>query len=293
MFTFHFVNFVGRLDIQPPTHYGIPTESPIYIFYTEKEDLTKHEILRRFRMILSKNDITYLRPFKDLTTEWIIDLQEFKHRFDCFKDSTYLKGQVTIEPEYIQNNKIDEYTDEIISEETRIKFSIYPEDVKMFSSGSSTLLPEELNTPLRRFRKDFSSDVRCAFLMMKFEDSPIQLKLIEVIKENFEKIGIKLLRADSKWYADDLLTNIRTYMHGCNFGVAVFDRVKTQYFNPNVSLEIGYMMAMGKDVLLLKDSTLSSLHTDLVGKLYHEYDFQNPEKTLQIVLNQWVKDKEI
>ena len=82
-------------------------------------------------------------------------------------------------------------------------------------------------------------------------------------------------------------------MHGCDFGVAIFDRVKTEYFNPNVSLEIGYMMAMGKDVLLLKDSTLSSLQTDLVGKLYHEYDFQNPVETLPIVLNQWIKDKEV
>lgn len=281
------------MDIQAPTHSGIPSESPVFLFYREKEDLSKHEILRRFRKVLSKYDITYLRPFKDLTSEWIIDLNEFKHRFGCFKDTKYLKGQITIEPEYIQNKKYDDYTDAIISEETMIKFSIYPEDVKMFSSNSSTLLPDELNTPLRRFKRDFPSEVKGAFLMMKFEDTPIQLRLIETIKQCFDEHGITLLRADSKWYADDLLTNIRTYMHGCDFGVAIFDRVKTEYFNPNVSLEIGYMMAMGKNVLLLKDSTLNSLQTDLVGKLYHEYDFQFPETTLPVVLNKWIKDKEI
>lgn len=242
---------------------------------------------------MSNNDITFLRPFKELTSEWIIDLNEFKHRFECFKDTNYLKGQITIEPEYIHDKKYDEYTDEVISEETTLKFSIFPEDIKMFSSNNSSLIPEELNTPLRRFRKDFPVDSKCAFLMMKFEDTPIQLKLIDTIKQCFEQQGITLLRADHKWYADDLLTNIRTYMHGCDFGVAIFDRVKTEYFNPNVSLEIGYMMAMGKNVLLLKDSTLNSLHTDLVGKLYHEYDFQNPETTLPVVLRQWLKDKEI
>jgi hypothetical protein len=293
MYTFHFINFVGTLDIQAPRHSGIPSESPVFLFYREKEDLSKHEILRRFRKLLSKYDITYLRPFKDLTSEWIIDLNEFKHRFECFKETKYFKGQITLEPEYIQDKIYDEYTDEIISEETTIKFSIYPEDVRIFASNSSILLPDELNTPLRRFRKDFPPDVKCAFLMMKFEDTAIQLRLIETLKKSFDEHGITLLRADSKWYADDLLTNIRTYMHGCDFGVAIFDRVKTEYFNPNVSLEIGYMMAMGKNVLLLKDSTLNSLQTDLVGKLYHEYDFQHPDTTLPMVLKQWIKDKEI
>lgn len=293
MFTFHFINFVGTLDIQAPSLSGIPAESPILIFYKEKEDLSKHEILRRFRKLLSKYDITYLRPFKDLTSEWIVDLNEFKYQFDCLKETKYLKGQITIEPEYIRDKKYNDYTDEIVSEETTLKFSIYPEDVRMFSLNFSSLLPDELNTPLRRFRKDFPPEMKCAFLMMKFEDTPIQLKLVETISKCFDEHGIKLLRADSKWYADDLLTNIRTYMHGCDFGVAIFDRVKTEYFNPNVSLEIGYMMAMGKNVLLLKDSTLNSLHSDLVGKLYHEYDFQNPETTLPVVLKQWIKDKEI
>jgi len=64
MFTFHFVNFVGILDIQAPTHKGIPPESPVFIFYKEEEDLSKHEILRRFNRILNKNNISYLRPLK-------------------------------------------------------------------------------------------------------------------------------------------------------------------------------------------------------------------------------------
>lgn len=293
MFTFHFINFVGVLDIQEPTHSGIPSESPIFIFYREKEALSKHEMLRRFHKILSKYNITYLRPLKELTSEWIVDLNELKYSFSCFKDTKFLKGQITIEPEYIKDNKYDEYSENIISEETMIKFSIYPDDIRMFSSSMTMLFSEELNTPLKNFRKDFPPEVKCAFLMMKFEDTPIQLKLIETIKEYFAENDITLLRADYKWYADDLLTNIRTYMHGCDFGVAIFDRVKSEYFNPNVSLEIGYMMAMGKNVLLLKDSTLNSLHTDLVGKLYHEYDFQNPEITLPIVLRQWLKDKGI
>jgi len=129
--------------------------------------------------------------------------------------------------------------------------------------------------------------------MMKYEDSKIQTEITDIIKNHFEKKGMKLLRADDKWYADDLLLNIKTYMHGCSFGVALFERINTNYFNPNVSLEIGYMMAMNKPILFLKDSTLTSLQTDLIGKLYHEYDFQNPERTLPNVIDKWILDKEI
>lgn len=294
MFVFYYKNFVGNLDIQAPTHMGIPPKSPVIIIYKEKGYLSKHEILKMFRQILSKNNITYLRPLKNLTSEWIIDLQEFKHTFSCLKGSKYLKGQITIEPEYIHDKKTDRYSNEITNEETLIKFFIHPDDVKMHSANySSSILPDELNTPLVKFRKDFPEESKSAFLMMKFEDTPIQKKIINVLENIFENHGIKLLRADNKCYSDDLLTNIRTYMHGCDFGVALFDRIKTEYFNPNVSLEIGYMMAMKKDILLLKDNTLNSLHTDLVGRLYFAYDFQKPEETLPTIVNKWLKDKEI
>jgi spermidine synthase len=129
--------------------------------------------------------------------------------------------------------------------------------------------------------------------MMKFEDSRIQKEIINVLKAHLSEKGITLLRADDKWYADDLFENIKTYMQGCSFGIALFDRINTDEFNPNVSLEIGYMMALNKPVLLLKDKTLKLLQTDLVGKLYHQFDFQYPDKTIPLVLDKWISDKEI
>lgn len=171
MFTFHFKNFFGNLDIQAPTHDGIPPDSPIFIFYQEKEDLSKHEILRRFNRILNNYRISYLRPLRNLTGEWIFDLQEFKHSFKCFKDTKYLKGKITIEPDFLRNIETDEYTDEITSEETTLKFSIYPEDMQSLNTAPDLSFSEELNEPLKRFRKDFKSTDKCGFLMMKYEDS--------------------------------------------------------------------------------------------------------------------------
>ena len=40
-----------------------------------------------------------------------------------------------------------------------------------------------------------------------------------------------------KEYHEDLLPNILIYLHGCGMGVAVFERIEAEDFDPNVSLE--------------------------------------------------------
>lgn len=292
MFTFHFKNFLGNLDIQGPSHQGIPKDSPIFIFYKENSDLSKHEILRRFYRLLQENNISFLRPSKNLTEEWVFNLQEFRHSFSCLKDVEYLQGSITIEPEYIRS--VNDFESEGVNytEDTLIKFSVRKEDLKLLKSNQLSV-SDELSLSLIRFRKDYPSSKKCGFLMMKFEDTKIQKQIIEVLKTHLSKKGIILLRADEKWYADELFQNIKTYMQGCSFGIALFERINSNDFNPNVSLEIGYMMALGKPVLLLKDKTLASLQTDLVGKLYHSFDYQEPENTIPIVLDKWFNDMDI
>ena len=80
-------------------------------------------------------------------------------------------------------------------------------------------------------------------------------------------------------------------MHGCGFGIAVFERIDQDDFNPNVSLEIGYMLGVKKGVLLLKEKTLKSLHADLAGKLYHPFDVQDAVKTIPPKIERWMEDK--
>lgn len=293
MSSIHFKNFIGNLDIQYP-QYEIPADSPVFLFYKEKGNLSKHEILRRFYKLLTDNNITYIKPIKHITGEWLIDLKELKYAFSCFANSEYLTGRITSEPEYFRTTKTDEFTEEVIYEDTSIKFSIYPDEVESSNLNySNNYHGEELKEPLRRFKTDYPNSLRCGFLMMKFEDTKIQSEIVSILKEYFNSKGLTLLRADDKWYADDLFSNIKTYMHGCSFGIALFERINSDYFNPNVSLEIGYMMALNKPILFLKERTLTSLHTDLIGKLYYEYDFQNAKETLEVVVNKWIQDKEI
>ena len=126
---------------------------------------------------------------------------------------------------------------------------------------------------------------------MKFGKTPAHTAITEIVRETLKKYGLEALRADDKEYHEDLFPNVQTYMHGSGFGIAVMERIEAEEFNPNVSLEVGYMLAHRKPVLLLKDSTLKGLHADLVGKLYRPFDFQRPQETIPTQLKSWLEDK--
>jgi nucleoside 2-deoxyribosyltransferase len=127
--------------------------------------------------------------------------------------------------------------------------------------------------------------------MMRFGTTKAHNQITDTIKQVLGSFGIHGLRADDKQYNDDVFGNIRTYLHGCGFGIAVFERLEKDDFNPNVSLEVGYLLALGKPVLLLKDKTLQQLHTDLVGKLYRVFDPQDIASTIPSEVQKWLKDK--
>ena len=67
-------------------------------------------------------------------------------------------------------------------------------------------------------------------------------------------------------------------------------RVETEQFSPNVSLEVGYLLALRKKVCILKDKNLPNLHADLAGKLYRLFDPHNPLETIPKVLGDWLDE---
>lgn len=150
--------------------------------------------------------------------------------------------------------------------------------------------PTEIIPYLQNFRADHREPGKCAFVMMQFGETDLHKKILNVIRLWCQKQGITALRADEKSYADDLWPNVRTYMHGCGFGIAVFERLTGEESNPNVSLEVGYMLALGKPVYVLKDSTLPRLQSDLIGRLYDTFNVQRPN-TIKPKLDKWINDK--
>jgi hypothetical protein len=150
--------------------------------------------------------------------------------------------------------------------------------------------PASVRASVLRLFQDYPDYNNNCFLIMSFSPTKFHSKIHQVLKNTFEKFQINLLRADERSYSDDLLGNIETYLHGCSFAVAVFERLESEVYNPNVSFEVGYLYALKKPICLLKERTMLRLHSDLMGKLYVEFDIQDIEGTLPSRLENWLRD---
>lgn len=250
----------------------------------------RRQALKTVEKMLETDEISWITPGNK---EWIVDLDKMKDEFPGLQSMNWLKGETLVEPEIENEEKIvferSEYT-------TRVALYITPDELErpeelMEPTGTTDKVPPELQESLRRFREDYPDPAKVAFVMMQFGRTKAHKGIVEAIRKALAPFGITALRADDKDYHEDLLPNIRTYMHGCGFGVAVFERIEAEAFNPNVSLEVGYLLAMGKPVCLLKDRTLQTLHTDLVGRLYRVFDPLDPEETIPSEVSRWLSDR--
>jgi hypothetical protein len=151
--------------------------------------------------------------------------------------------------------------------------------------------PPEIQDSLKEFVTNHPDPSKVAFIMMQFGNTPAHNKIAEAIRGALGKHEIKALRADDRQYHDDLLTNILTYIYGCGFGVAVYERILDDQSNPNVAFEVGYMLGLGKQVCLLKDQTMKDLHADLRGRLYRQFDPQKPKTGISEQLKKWAQDR--
>ena len=117
--------------------------------------------------------------------------------------------------------------------------------------------PVEITDSLRRFQEDFPDSNKLAFIMMKFGDSKAHEQIESGIRTALGRhtLWSLFVPTTGSIHTDDLWFNILTYIYGTRFGIAVFEQLDADVINPNVSLEVGYMLALGKKVCFLKDST--------------------------------------
>jgi hypothetical protein len=228
------------------------------------------------------NQISY----RDLSQYGIIPIQTLIHQLRIeIGEAQWILSVPVLTAKNITDQQIEEFAMQYV-EAVLKAYSKTHEKV----SDQAISIPE-LSKYIEAFRADYPTSQKTAFIIMQFGSTKVHNALVEVIKATLLKHNIIGLRADDKEYSDELFANIRTYMHCTDFGISIFERITEDNFNPNVSLEVGYMMGLGKQVCLLKDQTLKSLHSDLIGKLYKPFDPLEVENTLPLQLEKWLKDK--
>ena len=152
---------------------------------------------------------------------------------------------------------------------------------------------EELAGDCRKFLSDHPDIDRNVFIMTRFVPGNALLTLLDQeLRRTLCRHGLNALRADDRMYPTDrqLWKNVCVYMLCCRYGVAVLeDRVKDE-FNPNVALEYGFMRALDKPTLLLKDAGFHNLRADILGTLHETFDLTDIAGSLARPIENWIRD---
>lgn len=244
------------------------------------EDFSKQFLTQEYDTTSATSHLDRLRTSIDRvfgsSSAYLLDLRLVKFRYPR------IKGDKAINYFNTDKSYVLAVIDKILDELRMIQLGI------VTSNQTTPILPPEIQASLKLFRSNHPNTLKTAFIMMSFDKTPEHIEIASAIKQTLAASGITGLRADDREYHPDLFSNILTYMHGCDFGIAVFDSLSVKMHNPNVSLEVGYMLALGKRVCFLKDKTLNSLPVDLIGKLYRDFDPGNITETIQPTLSRWL-----
>lgn len=141
---------------------------------------------------------------------------------------------------------------------------------------------------LRKFLEDHPEPSRNVFIMMRFSDSRQMKQIHNAVVEGLAEHGFNAVRADDRDYTGEVWSNIEVYLTGCQYGVAVFEDIEKRDFNPNVSLELGYLMGRAKRSLLLKERRLPNMPSDVVHRLYKEFDAYDIENSIKREIGNWI-----
>jgi len=143
------------------------------------------------------------------------------------------------------------------------------------------------NPVLQKYRVPASN----LFLMTSFAKTPDHEAISNAIADTVRAFGVACIRADDKSFAGQLLwRQVEDCMEACDYGVAVFENIDKPMLNPNVSLELGYMLARKRECLLLKERTLPGLMANLGGFLHKDFDSTNPRASVMGAVADWLQE---
>ncbi|MBW0000224.1 MAG: hypothetical protein JO015_14070 [Verrucomicrobia bacterium] len=131
------------------------------------------------------------------------------------------------------------------------------------------------------------------FIMTKFPDkgSPEADRLtqiIETVKKAIKASGYVPRIAQGPKYYRWLWDNVELYLLGCARGVAIVEARYLPELNPNVALEWGWMVGMGREVLFLRESSFKHDRADWAGLLSSSFDWDDYEPAISTAIAEFL-----
>ena len=143
--------------------------------------------------------------------------------------------------------------------------------------------------PFENIRQEFSnSSNNNVFIIMRFGQDSQFLEIETSIKDTLNKFDLKGILAKDVQLHNLLWNNVQYCMDYSRYSIVVFERLRQPEFNPNVSLELGYMLALKRPCLLLKEKSMPVLPSDIVGHLYTPFNMFNIKESINQAVEKWL-----
>jgi len=133
---------------------------------------------------------------------------------------------------------------------------------------------------LSEFHREGSFD-QSVFVMTKFPDGAtpesVQLSsVIDSVKAAVTARGYLPRLAMGQNYHRWLFDNVELFLLGCARGIAIVEDKYLPELNPNVALEWGWMVGMGREVLFLREQNFTHARADWSGLINATFEWTNP-----------------
>jgi hypothetical protein len=156
--------------------------------------------------------------------------------------------------------------------------------------------PPSLVPALRRFLAEHEFD-RNVFGMTRFPDDvedepsdPVK-RALDVARVVCEAHALEFHLASDRKILDDLWQNVAAHIWASRYGIAFFENLADppRGLSYNLTIEVGSMAITGRRCALLRDASIESMPTDLVGHIYESVDMTQP-KTVEEALHRWFRE---
>lgn len=128
---------------------------------------------------------------------------------------------------------------------------------------------------------------RSVFIMTKFPDPQSQdardVRLREVIaavQDAVTRCQHNPRIASANNYHNSLWDNVELHLLGCSRGVAIVEDKHSPELNPNVAMEWGWMVGMGRRVLYLVEKDFQHARADWGGLINEQFDWDGDLKEI-------------
>ncbi len=114
---------------------------------------------------------------------------------------------------------------------------------------------------------------------------------LDVARHACNAHGFEFHLASDRQLHDDLWTNVTAHMWASRYGIGFFEDLvsPSRGLNYNLTTEVGAMLITGRRCCLLKDPSIASLPTDLVGLIRKDVSLSD-DAQVDAVLHAWIRD---